>query len=89
MQDHVQGSAQLPTQVTLDINYLLILLKLGVKLACCWNLLAPCVSNSPTGLELSQAPPETRGFLGRAEWRRQWSSTCFPHHYKLDFILLI
>lgn len=58
MQDHVQGSAHLPARVTSDINYSLILLKVGMELLCSWNLLAPCVSNSPVGLELFQAPPE-------------------------------
>lgn len=59
MQDHVQGPAHLPAQVTSDINYLLILLKVGMELVCSWNFLVPCcVSNSLMGLELSQAPPE-------------------------------
>lgn len=62
MQDHVQGSAHLPAQVASDINYLFILLKVGMELVCSWNLLAPCVSNSPMGLELSQIPSELMAF---------------------------
>lgn len=90
MQDHVQGSAHLPAQVTSDINYLFIVLEVGLGPVCSWNLLSPCVSSSPMGcLELSRAPPDTRGFPGGAEWRGWWSSTHSPHPYKLDFIFLI
>ncbi|RMC10926.1 hypothetical protein DUI87_12639 [Hirundo rustica rustica] len=61
-----------------------------VELVCSWNLLAPCVSSSPMSLEFSQAPPETHGFPGGAEWKGQWSSSTYsPHRYKLDFIFLI